>query len=687
VSPASVIAGGNGFTLTVNGSNFASSATVKWNGVSVPTTFVSSQQVTATISASLIASAGFASVNVQNANSSASNALAFRVNNPAPQISSLSPDNAMAGAAPLLLTVSGSSFISGATLLLNGSPRPTTSQTGTQLLTTLSASDLAAAQSITVAVANPEPSAGPSNQIAFAITPLTSNPTPTLVSASDTSVPAGWPGFQLTVNGTNFVAASVLQWNGINRQTTVTSSTELRAAIPADQLVSPGAAQISIVNPSPGGGASSPLPIHVQAVPPDAIGVIERSDIGTDLSEPNGNSASAAVSADGRFVVFLSSASNLVPNTPDINGQPNLLLRDTCIGAPNGCVPSLTLLPNAFFSYKPAISANGRFVGFSSGTSFLLYDTCFDAPAGCVPASRPIDIPSNADVGEISLSADGRFAVYLSGLFTCGYWDYGCSPPQGQVFLADTCARVSTGCTPSSRAIASGDVPEDEAAANGGFIHPSISPDGRFVTFNSNHSDVRLFDSCHGAPANCVPSTTLVSVASDGTPADADSFGGSSSAGGRYVAFLSSATNLVPGTAIPGVLRVYLRDMCTGAPPGCIPATTSISVAGDGTAADDPSISTDGRYIAFASGATDLVPGDTNGAQDIFVRDTCAGVSFGCTPSTVRVSVALDGTQGNGGSSRPVISADGRFVVFISAAKLGAGSPNSLGSDVYLARH
>src|SRR6266849_9464858 len=126
---------------------------------------------------------------------------------------------------------------------------------------------------------------------------------------------------------------------------------------------------------------------------------------------------------------------------------------------------------------------------------------------------------------------------------------------------------------------------------------------------------------------------------------------------------------------------------CTGAPSRCTSATTSVSVAGDGTFADDPSISADGRYIAFASGATDLVPGDTNGALDVFVRDTCIGVLSGCAPSTVRASVALDGTQGNKDSFRPVISAGGRFVVFISAEKLGPGSPNSLGGDVYLSRH
>src|SRR4029077_11888699 len=119
-------------------------------------------------------------------------------------------------------------------------------------------------------------------------------------------------------------------------------------------------------------------------------------------------------------------------------------------------------LSNGSFFYRPAISANARFVGFSSGTGFLMDDTCVGAPAGCVSATRPIDIPENAEVGQISLSADGRFAVYLSGLFSCGDFDYGCSPPEGQVFLADTCAGVSSGCTPTSRPITPGQVPEDE---------------------------------------------------------------------------------------------------------------------------------------------------------------------------------------------------------------------------------
>jgi hypothetical protein len=91
---------------------------------------------------------------------------------------------------------------------------------------------------------------------------------------------------------------------------------------------------------------------------------------------------------------------------------------------------------------------------------------------------------------------------------------------------------------------------------------------------------------------------------------------------------------------------------------------------------DRPAISADGRYVAFTSEATNLVAGDTNGTRDIFLRDTCAGVASGCTPSTIRVSVSTDGTQGNLTSGAPSISADGRFISFVSDSILVLGDLN-----------
>jgi hypothetical protein len=339
--------------------------------------------------------------------------------------------------------------------------------------------------------------------------------------------------------------------------------------------------------------------------------------------------------------------------------------------------------------FKPSISADGRYVGYSTNTGggAFVYDTCTGAPTTCVSGSQRLDASFYPDQSQVSLSADGRFAVFLSGLFACGDWDYGCDL-RGQTLLADTCAGASTACTPNSQEIGTLVPALIQTDTGDVLLHPAISPDGRAILLNASLQDLQMLDSCRGGPAGCVPMTISVSLSSDGSPANAESFGGTVSAGGRYVAFLSMATNLVPGITVPNILRIYLRDTCISAPSGCTPATTFVSVAGDGTiSADEPSISVDGRYIAFASGAADSVPGDTNGALDVFVRDTCAGVASGCSPSTTRVSVALDGTQGSADSFRPAISGDGKYVVFISAAKLGPGAPNKLGGDVYLARH
>lgn len=127
---------------------------------------------------------------------------------------------------------------------------------------------------------------------------------------------------------------------------------------------------------------------------------------------------------------------------------------------------------------------------------------------------------------------------------------------------------------------------------------------------------------------------------------------------GRYVAFDSDAATLVTGDT-NRIRDVFVHDRATG-------TTTRVSVGAGGAEADGqsqrPTMSADGRYVAFWSDATNLVPGDTNGVSDAFVHDRVEGV-------TRRVSVATDGTEGNGASARPIISGDGSAVAFESAAR------------------
>ena len=145
----------------------------------------------------------------------------------------------------------------------------------------------------------------------------------------------------------------------------------------------------------------------------------------------------------------------------------------------------------------------------------------------------------------------------------------------------------------------------------------------------------------------------------------------SSTANPRYAAVVAPSTDLSGNTGT-GVDKIYLRDTCQGAPAGCLPATVLVSVALDGGdtngASRSPSVSASGRFVVFASDASNLVAGDANGLADIFLRDTCVGAGVGCVPSTTRISAGPDGVESNGASAWPSISFDGRFVAYDSAA-------------------
>ncbi|MEV0275307.1 hypothetical protein AB0I22_02830 [Streptomyces sp. NPDC050610] len=234
------------------------------------------------------------------------------------------------------------------------------------------------------------------------------------------------------------------------------------------------------------------------------------------------------------------------------------------------------------------------------------------------------------------------------------------------VLLPAGAAWAGPGAPPHTERVS---VAADGTQADAASSTEAISGNGRFAVFTS-------------AAANLVPGDTnaeedvfvkdlrtkrveRVSVAADGTQADGWSSDASISADGRYVAFASYAANLVPGDD-NGAQDVFVRDRRTGrtervgAGPAPGPQTYSAWM---------PSISADGRVVAFASRRAGLVPGDTNDVQDIFAYDRR-------THTTRRVSVASDGTQANRASAQPVISADGRHIAFTSKAfNLEPGEP------------
>jgi len=226
----------------------------------------------------------------------------------------------------------------------------------------------------------------------------------------------------------------------------------------------------------------------------------------------------------------------------------------------------------------------------------------------------------------------------------------------------------------------------EEGNGNSGVYGPSISADGRYVAFCSSASnlvpgdtndreDVFVHDRLTGT-------TERVSVSSDGEEGNGDSgtFRPSISADGRYVAFVSCASNLVPGDT-NWAWDIFVHDRLTG-----VTERVSVSSAGEQGDGDSgyPSISAEGRYVAFESGAYNLVPGDTNWTCDIFVHDRLTG-------TTERVSVSSEGHEGNGNSSLPFHTADGRYVnadgryvaSYSEASNLVPGDTNGIG-DVFV---
>lgn len=139
----------------------------------------------------------------------------------------------------------------------------------------------------------------------------------------------------------------------------------------------------------------------------------------------------------------------------------------------------------------------------------------------------------------------------------------------------------------------------------------------------------------------------------------------------RYQPFVANSSDGSIDTGI-GTSRIFLRDSCLGAAAACAPQVIPISLGWNGTdpngPSSSPSVTSDGRFVAFASEANNLVKGDSNGWGDIFLRDTCIGAASTCVPATLRVSIGPGGVEANGASSSPAISPDGRFVIFNSSA-------------------
>ncbi|HKZ80263.1 MAG TPA: IPT/TIG domain-containing protein, partial [Pyrinomonadaceae bacterium] len=267
IGPVSTTAGDPAFTITVNGTGFINGSSVRFNGINRTTTFVSSTQLTAQIQASDVQTPGTFPITVFTPapGGGTSNAIDFTVNNPSPTLTSISPTNKTSGDAAFVMTVTGTNFVNGSVVRFNGSDRTTTFVSSTQLTAQITAADVSAGGLFPIRVFNPTPGGGLSSSIDLNV--AFSNPFPNVSTMNPTSKMAGDAGFTLTITGSGFVPVSEVRCNGQARSTSYVSPTQLTAQIPSSDIATAGTLNMTVFNPTPGGGTSSALAFTVNANP------------------------------------------------------------------------------------------------------------------------------------------------------------------------------------------------------------------------------------------------------------------------------------------------------------------------------------------------------------------------------------------------------------------------------------
>ncbi len=366
--------------------------------------------------------------------------------------------------------------------------------------------------------------------------------------------------------------------------------------------------------------------------------ITERVNLNRFGLQSNGGSWAPAMSADGRYVAVHSWASDLVAG--DSNGHYDVYVRDRLLGA-NYMISSTWdgHLSNDV-SYRPAISADGMSVAFYSPASNLVpgdtngVEDVFvrDWTAGVI---ERVSVATSGEQGNGDseypvVSGDGRYVAFRSVATNL--------IPGGNPYMGVYVRDRLTGTTECVSVSSTGELATQNSSS------PAISNDGRYVVFTSwggrlvpgdrnNTVDVFLRDRQAGM-------TERISVSSTGIEGNASSSGprAAITPDGRFVAFGSTASNLVPGDT-NGYPDVFVRDRLLGTT-----EIVSVSTAGargnnkSGADSYELAISDDGRYVAFCSLASNLVPGDTNNQWDTFVRDRWLG-------TTERVSISTTGAQ------------------------------------------
>jgi len=351
-----------------------------------------------------------------------------------------------------------------------------------------------------------------------------------------------------------------------------------------------------------------------------------RGSVSSNGIEGNNYSYYPSISGDGRYLTYMSLATNLVEG--DTNGTSDIFVYDSLTKKTTRVSVNSNGIEGNSYSGLPSISGDGRYVAYLSEarnlvsgdtngkSDIFVYDTL-------TKQTTRVSVNSNGNQANgitisPTISADGHYVAYCSYAQNLVSGD---TNGKGDIFVYDTLTKQTTRVSVNSNG--------NEAIGNS--VSPRISADGRYVAYQSDATNLVEGDS-NGKPDIFVydtltKKTIRVSVSSNGAQGNDTSYLPTISADGRYVAYQSDANNLVERYN-NGKSDIFLYDILTK-------KTTQVSVNNKGEQLNNysgsPAISSNGRYVAYQSDATNLVEGDTNGKRDIFVYDTL-------TSQTTRVS-------------------------------------------------
>jgi hypothetical protein len=439
-----------------------------------------------------------------------------------------------------------------------------------------------------------------------------------ITSLSPTNITAGSPDFTLTVNGGGFVAKTVVQWNGATIPTKV-------------QMDSAGNVT----------GISATVSAALVAKPGTAF---------VNTLSPHSGAGTNGLSNPLSFII-----------TPPANPLPTVTSISPSCAVAGGSAFTLTVAGSNFLPTSDP-----------SGGSQVNWNT--SATQNTLPIVNISSSQIQATVSSTLISSIGTAAVTVF------------NPPAPQSSGSGGGGTSATSLTFTVQTAACPAAASATAAQSINAVEetPAVSAEGRYVAYTvmqNDHTQVLVRDTCESATKQCQPRTTLLSAASDGSAGNSDSRSPSISADGRFVAFSSAATNLLPD-APPG-RQIYLRDTCAGAADSsCAPSTQLISTDSTGalvgTESILPSVSASGRFVAFVavtpSHAKPSVRSKSNAAtansgyRQVFVRDTCLGAT-NCTAKTTRISLQSGDVPATGDKpAGPALSSQAKHVALPGAS-------------------